>query len=142
MLPLERLKHTEPHPSEPEVGVDLDENYRKKRTLENRYLQDREAMKRGDFTGIAGIPTQDMAMWESMGPIVDRSEEYLGTCDRVIYRARKLLLEAVKRHRDTGELSFAGPDIDYSSIRAVSYAYPRESDWREVDPYELSEAAE
>jgi len=49
------------------VGVDLDENYRKKRNLENRYLQDREAMQRGDWTGIQGIPAQDMAMWESMG---------------------------------------------------------------------------
>ena len=47
--------------------------YRKKRNLANDYLQDREAMKRGDFTGIKGIPTQDMAMWESMGPIADRS---------------------------------------------------------------------
>ena len=50
-----------------EVGVDLDQNYRKLRNLENRFLQDRDAMKRGDFTGIAGIPAQDMAMWESMG---------------------------------------------------------------------------
>jgi phthalate 4,5-dioxygenase len=52
-------------------GIDLDENFRKKRNLQNRYLQDSEAMKRGDFTGIRGIPTQDMAMWESMGSIAD-----------------------------------------------------------------------
>ncbi len=25
----------------------------------------------------------------------------------------------------TGEFSFAGPGIDYASIRAVSYAFPR-----------------
>lgn len=83
-----------------------------------------------------GNAYEDFAVQESIRPIVDRSEEYLGTCDRVIYRARKQLLEAVKRHRDTGE------DIDYASIRAVSFAYPREKDWREVDPYELREAAE
>ena len=74
--------------------------------------------------------------------IVDRSEEYLGTCDRVIYRARKLLLEAVKRHRDSGELAFADEAIDYAGIRAVSFAYPRGTDWREVDALELQEAAE
>ena len=56
------------------VGVDLDRDYRKIRTLENNFLQDREAMKAGDFTGIKGIPAQDMAMWETMGPIADRSE--------------------------------------------------------------------
>ena len=45
---------------------------------QNRHLQDRDAMKRGDFTGIRGIPTQDMAMWESMGPISDRSRDQPG----------------------------------------------------------------
>jgi len=89
-----------------------------------------------------GNAYEDFAVQESMGPIVDRSQEYLGTCDRVIYRARKLLLEAVKRHHDTGELSFATDDIDYRGIRAVSYAYPSDADWREIDPYELQEAAE
>ena len=60
------------------VGVDLDSEYRKIRNLENGYRQDREAMKRGDWTGIEGIPTQDMAMWESMGPISDRSQDHPG----------------------------------------------------------------
>ena len=77
-----------------------------------------------------------------MGQIVDRSQEYLGTCDRVIYRARQLLLDAVRRHRDTGELSFAGDEIDYAAIRAVSFAYPREADWRDVDAFDMQEAAE
>ena len=43
------------------------------RTLENNYQQDRDAMKLGDFTGIKGIPNQDIAMWETMGPIADRT---------------------------------------------------------------------
>ena len=60
----------------------------------------------------------------------------------MIYRARKLLLEAVRRHRDTGELSFVGEGIDWASIRAVSFAYPGDADWREVDPYAMQEAAE
>ena len=50
-----------------EAGEDLNADYTKKRNLGNRYQQDRAAMKAGDFTGIKGIPTQDMAMWESMG---------------------------------------------------------------------------
>ena len=47
-------------------------------TRRTDYLQDRAQMKAGDFTGIHGIPTQDMAMWESMGPIADRSQDHLG----------------------------------------------------------------
>ena len=39
-----------------EIGVDIDENFRKIRNLDNMFLQDREAMKQGDFTGIYGIP--------------------------------------------------------------------------------------
>ena len=111
---------------------------------ENLWHQDREAMKDGHWSGITGRGNayEDFAVQESMGTIVDRSREYLGTCDRVIYRARQLLLEAVLRHRGTGELSFVGDDIDYAGIRAVSFAFPREADWREIDPYDLREAAE
>ncbi|HSG33477.1 MAG TPA: Rieske 2Fe-2S domain-containing protein [Sphingomonadaceae bacterium] len=112
---------------------------------ENNWQQDREAMKAGHWSGITGRGNayEDFAVQESMGPIVDRSEEYLGTCDRVIYRARQLLLDAVKRHRDTGELSFVGDDIEWSQIRAVSFAYANDGDWRSFDPHELAaEAAE
>jgi phthalate 4,5-dioxygenase oxygenase subunit len=49
-------------------GVDVDPiTFRKFRNAQNGYLQDRAAMKAGDFTGIKGIPTQDMAMWNQWG---------------------------------------------------------------------------
>ncbi len=38
-------------------------------------------MKLGNFTGIHGMPNQDMAMLESMAPIVDRSRNRLGASD-------------------------------------------------------------
>jgi phthalate 4,5-dioxygenase len=72
---------------------------------------------------------------ESMGEIVDRSQEYLGTCDRVIYRARRLLLDAVEQYQATGEVSFADADIDFATIRAVSFAYPKGGDWRDIDTH-------
>jgi hypothetical protein len=108
----------------------------------NLWHQDRQAMKDGHWSGIMDRSNayEDFAVQESMGAIVDRSQEYLGTCDRVIYRARRLLLDAVRRHRDTGELSFTGGEIDFASIRAVSFAYPKEADWRSFNP--LAEAAE
>jgi nitrite reductase/ring-hydroxylating ferredoxin subunit len=111
---------------------------------EDLWQQDRDAMKQGHWSGIIGRGNayEDFAVQESMGPIVDRSQEYLGTCDRVIYRARQLLLDAVTRFRDTGELSFAGDTIDWQAIRSFSHAFPKEQDWRQFDAHSLAEAAE
>ncbi len=85
-------------------------------------------MKAGHWSGITGRGNayEDFAVQESMGPIVDRTQEYLGTCDRVIYRARQLLLDAVKRHQATpASCRFADEAIDFARIRAVSFAYPQ-----------------
>ena len=51
------------------VGVDLDAYYRPLRNFDNRFWQDRQAMKAGNFTGIKGFPNQDIAMWTTMGAI-------------------------------------------------------------------------
>ena len=56
---------------------------------------DRSVQKTKTFTGIDGINTQDFALQEGMGPIVDRSKEHLGTTDRAIIVLRQLLLEAI-----------------------------------------------
>ena len=68
--------------------------FRLKRNLTNDFLIDREDQKHRSFTGITGVNTQDMALQEGMGPIVDRSKEFLGTSDRAIVAMRRLLLEA------------------------------------------------
>jgi phthalate 4,5-dioxygenase oxygenase subunit len=54
-----------------EVGVDVDRLFRKMRTRDNDFLQDRAAIREGNFTGIHGMPNQDIAMWETMRPIAD-----------------------------------------------------------------------
>ena len=50
--------------------------------------QDRAAMKEGHWSGIVGRgnPYEDFVVQESMGPIVDRTKEFLGQCDSVIVR--------------------------------------------------------
>ena len=87
----------------PKSGVDLDRDYRKKRNLANDYLQDRAAMKRGDFTGIEGIPTQDMAMWETMGPIADRSARPPRRERLAVVQFRRMMVAAVKKFQDSGQ---------------------------------------
>ena len=100
-----------------EVGIDLDRNYRKKRDLRNWYLQDREAMKRGDWTGITGIPAQDMAMWESMGPITDRSEDHFGASDLAVAQFRRMMVAAVKKFREAEYEAYQAPEVKETGIR-------------------------
>src|SRR4051812_23030942 len=84
-----------------EPGVDLDQDFKPVlRTAANNYLQDRQAMKNGNFTGIPGIPNQDIAMWLSMGPIADRTSERLGASDIAVIQFRRLMLNAVQRFQE------------------------------------------
>jgi len=114
-----------------EIGVDLDHDFRKVRTLENRYLQDRDAMKAGDFTGIKGIPAQDMAMWESMGPITDRSEDNLGASDIAVIQFRRQMIAAARRFRDGGAaIGTTEPRIPQAGLSSFEGIVPKSTDWR------------
>jgi phenylpropionate dioxygenase-like ring-hydroxylating dioxygenase large terminal subunit len=56
------------------------------------YGLDRETQRLHSATGIDGIGLQDAAIQESMGPIVDRSREVLGSGDAAIVAFRRRLL--------------------------------------------------
>jgi phthalate 4,5-dioxygenase oxygenase subunit len=113
-----------------EVGPDLEADFTKKRNLANNFRQDRAAMKAGDFTGIEGIPSQDMAMWESMGPIADRSEDHLGSSDVAIIQFRRQMVTAAKACA-AGEPAIGtrstSRTADLASFEGV---VPRTADWR------------
>ena len=114
-----------------EVGIDLDNDFKKLRNLKNRYLQDREAMKRGDFTGIHGIPTQDMAMWESMGPIVERSQDHPGSSDMAVVQFRRMMVAAAKGFAEGGPaIGTAEPRIAHASLASFEGLVPKDTDWR------------
>ena len=116
-----------------EVGVDLDANYRKIRNLDNRFLQDRAAMKRGDFTGIKGIPAQDMAMWESMGPISDRTQDYLGASDLAVAQFRKQMVAAAKRFRDGGPaIGTTEPHVPPVKLSSFEGIVSKTTNWRSL----------
>jgi phthalate 4,5-dioxygenase len=110
--------------------------------ITNLWHQDRQAMADGHWTGIVGRGNayEDFAVQESMGPIVDRTAEFLSTCDHVIIKARTQLLRAVKLYQDTGRVSFL-KDVDFDRIRAVSVALPVGTDWRSVDAFNPPEMA-
>ena len=100
---------------------------------ENAWGQDREVMKQGHFTGFPqNVLTEDLVVQVSMGPITDRSEEYLSDSDVAVQHARRALLQAV-RDFVAGKQPFgAGPGIDYTAIRATGGVMDADKDWREV----------
>jgi phthalate 4,5-dioxygenase len=90
----------------------------------NDYLIDREAQRTGkSLSGIEGIPAQDTAMQESQGPIMDRSQEQLGSSDTAIIRTRRFMLKAV---RDL-EMGIDPPGLEPASqrVRSVSMLLPK-----------------
>jgi phthalate 4,5-dioxygenase oxygenase subunit len=114
-----------------QVGIDLDTDYRNKRTRENTYLQDRQAMKLGNFTGIAGIPNQDIAMWESMGAISDRTKERLGASDVAVAEFRRLMVDAARTMRDSGiAIGRTQPHISHAKISSFEGIVAKSTDWR------------
>jgi phenylpropionate dioxygenase-like ring-hydroxylating dioxygenase large terminal subunit len=101
---------------------ELTADFRKLRNKDNDWLIDRQVQKTETYTGIEGITTQDHAIQESMGPIVDRSRERLGSTDKAIVAARRLLIEAAKTVREGGDPPGLG--ASYYSIRAVERVLP------------------
>jgi phenylpropionate dioxygenase-like ring-hydroxylating dioxygenase large terminal subunit len=111
--------------------LDVDQRtFRSHRHRQNNYLLDREVQRTETFTGIEGVNTQDRAVQEGMGPIVDRSREHLGPADKAIIQARRLLLEAVKTVQDGG--TPRGIKLTYRALRAADGVLPRDADWRTV----------
>jgi phthalate 4,5-dioxygenase oxygenase subunit len=104
--------------------------FRSHANRQNNYLIDREVQRRESYTGIDGINVQDRAIQEGMGPIVDRSKEYLGPADKAIIQTRRLLRQAVAA-AERGEAP-AGTTASYYSLRAAEAVLPRDSDWRQA----------
>jgi len=115
------------------VGIDLDESYRPLRTIENRFWQDRQAMKAGNFTGITGFPNQDVAMWLTMGPIADRSNDRLGASDLAIVEFRRRMLEAVLAFKNGEPAIGTGSNAIPPTVCSFQAIVPKTTDWRQYD---------
>ena len=97
----------------------IDDNYLPLRNKDNDYLIDRDMQRTVNFTGIVGIPNQDGAVQESMGPIVDRSRERLGTSDAAIIAFRKRILRCA-RDLQRGREPAAAHNGSWYNVRSAS----------------------
>jgi hypothetical protein len=107
-----------------------------RRNPSNDYLIDRHMQKSRNFTGIVGVNTQDFALQEGMGPICDRSKEFLGSSDKAVIAMRRLLLEALDAIEKGSTLR--GVDADtHRMVRPYDHMVPPEQDWRIIFEKEL-----
>ena len=113
------------------LGVDLDEDYVPLRNVGNKFWQDRQAMKAGNFTGIKGFPNQDIAMWVTMGEIADRTNDRLGASDIAVVAFRKQMLEAVRAFMAGESPIGVGEKAIPAEICAFQAMVPKATDWRQ-----------
>ena len=98
----------------------------------NDYFIDREAQRKVSFSGIPGFPLQDKMATESMGPIMDRTTEHLGTTDAVIIAMRRRLLAAARALRDQGITPPGVDQPDAYAVRSAIVNLPVELNWVEA----------
>ena len=90
--------------------------------------QDREAMKKGHWSGVPTLASEDLICCESI-PIIDRTKEQLCSSDVVIIRHRRDLLLHLRSIRAG---TWQGPPdtskVNYRTIRALALELPAGSD--------------
>ncbi len=115
------------------VGIDLDTEYRPFRNADNKFWQDRQAMKAGNFTGISGFPNQDVAMWITMGDIADRTNDRLGASDQAIVEFRRVMLDAVRAVQRGEPAIGTGAQGTPPTVCSFQAVLPKTIDWREFE---------
>ena len=118
--------------------------FRKPINYANDWLIDREVQRTETYTGIDGINNQDHAVQESMGRIVDRTWEHLGSTDKAVIAARQLLVRAASTVKNGGDP--AGVGTEYYKLRGIEKIIQRNAPWRdellpEMYQQELTEAS-
>ena len=124
-----------------ELGKDIDfeHGFKSRAAAENDYFIDREVQRTQTFSGIPGTNTQDRAVQDTMGPICDRTREHLGTTDRAIIMARKILLNAINVVEDGGDPPGLGANV--FDLRSVEKVLPTDVPWRDALWRELYDKA-
>ena len=85
---------------------------------DNDYTIDRELQRTGNFTGIANVREQDMAIVETMGPVLDRTVEHLGSSDTAIIAYRRLMIRAA-RQLQQGIEPFCAQHPEFYRVRTL-----------------------
>jgi nitrite reductase/ring-hydroxylating ferredoxin subunit len=98
----------------------------------NDYQVDRGLQHTTSFSGIPDFVSQDHAVQESMGAVLDRTHEHLGTTDRAVIRMRRQLLDAARGIGRGIEPPAVDGALDYTRIYGAERILAPGQDWRDL----------
>jgi len=92
-------------------------------------LDRQQQRSRHSFTGLPNVHIEDQAVTESMGALLDRSQEHVGSSDAMIIRTRRRLLAAATALAESGTPPPGAEDPTAYRVRAGSIFLPEDADW-------------
>ncbi len=95
----------------------------------NDFMLNRKAQRTVTYSGIGAGRLQDTAMIVSMGPIMDRTVEHLGTSDTTIIRVRRRLMQAAIALRDQGTVPPLVEKPEGYRVRSCMAILPKADSW-------------
>jgi nitrite reductase/ring-hydroxylating ferredoxin subunit len=98
----------------------------------NDYLMDYGDQQTKRFSGVPSVNLQDKAVQESMGPIINRTREHLGSSDVMIAAVRRRLIEAAKALRDEGVVPPGVDEPEFYRVRTATAVLPESENWRDA----------
>jgi hypothetical protein len=129
----ERTRFTSEDPGGyvPQTSKPLDQ-WRLTADMSNDYLMDYDAQRNKRFSGVPSVNLQDKAVQESMGAIVDRTHEHLGTVDGMMIQVRHRLINAARALRDDGVTPPGVDEPELYRVRSATLAIPKGDDWHQT----------
>ena len=99
---------------------------------ETDFHMDLETKRYFNYTGIPNVRQQDAALEWSMGPIMDRTKEHLGTADATVIRTRRLLIAAARALAEDGTPPPGSQNPELYKVRSCSVVLAGDQDWLET----------
>jgi len=99
---------------------------------ETDFHMDLEAKKTKNYTGIPSVRQQDAALEWSMGPIMDRTKEHLGTADATVIKSRRRLIAAARAFAENGTPPPGSQNPELYNVRSCSVVLAGDQDWQEA----------
>ncbi len=112
--------------------IDPENDYRSRANLGNKHLFDRQRQVRENFTGIRGIAAQDIAITQSMGPIVDRSLEHVMSKDILVVQLRRYLLKLLRSYQAGKAPPGMRGEFDYADIDSRMVIVPTGTSFKDI----------